>query len=104
MVDEVDLMGDDLKNLTGPALYAMMQGKIKESEMTDDLQQIDKLWATASKMRLWMMEKKKNVINKIEETEKDKFIAKIAKAAKEDKKEDKKDEEAEGTKDEENAE
>lgn len=60
--------------------------------MTDDLQQIDKLWATASKMRLWMMEKKKNVINKIEETEKDKFIAKIVKAAKEDKK----DEEDEG--------
>ena len=87
MVDEVDIMEGDgtLEGLSGVPMAKRMNEVLKENEMEEELKQLVSLWSNACKMRLWLMEKKKNLAGKVERSEKEKFVAKIRKQMKKDK-------------------
>lgn len=73
LVDEIEIMKNDVKDLFGTALATRMQEILIDSEMEDELKELDNLWLNANKMRLWIMEKKKNLVQKLEPEQKTKY-------------------------------
>jgi len=66
LVDEIDMMATDLEGLDKVEKMIKMKELIQENELTDDFDALSVQWAAASKMRVWLMEKKKNLSIKIE--------------------------------------
>jgi len=69
VTDELDLLWDDLKD--DPERDIKIKEQLKQHAHYD---QILKRWESASKMRLWIQEKKKNLAEKIKKQVEAKFI------------------------------
>jgi hypothetical protein len=79
LVDEIDMMNGDLEGLEKVDRMLKMKELIEENELTNDFAAMSVQWSAASKMRIWLMEKKKNLSIKIEKAQNEKFVDHIKK-------------------------
>jgi hypothetical protein len=96
LVDELDIVEADLFDDTQDQ-KVLKRIKYLEENRKDEFAKVEQQWVNANKMRTWIIEKKKNLREKVEKEERPKFMEK--KKASEIKEGDTKPETKEGAKD-----